>query len=146
MSWWSESGVFKQQRHAKCAERGGARTGVENRWFTQQWHFESLKTQSWKWHEFVQTVASCTCILRVQSIGVQVRSVSLESDIANNWPGMQYTAFLVVFPDPCEQGKLFKNTKEKLFSTLLQTKLFEYLSKDLTWQIQWLAFATSQSD
>ncbi len=31
MSWWSESGVFKQQRHAKCAERGGARTGVENR-------------------------------------------------------------------------------------------------------------------
>ncbi len=24
--------MFKQQRHAKCAERGGARTGVENRW------------------------------------------------------------------------------------------------------------------
>ncbi len=40
---------------------------------------------------------------------MQVHCVSLESDIANNWPGMQYTAFLVVFPDPYVQGKLFKN-------------------------------------
>ncbi len=27
--------MFKQQRHAKCLERGGARTGVENRCYRE---------------------------------------------------------------------------------------------------------------
>ncbi len=52
-------------------------------------------------------------------------SVSLQSDIANYWPGMHNTAFLVVFTDSCEQDrfdgvvtciqKLLKNAQEKCF-------------------------------
>ncbi len=79
--------------------------------------------------EFVKTVMSCTYVLYVRIIirivCAQARSVSLQSDIGNYWPGMYNTAFLVIFMDLCEQGpfwqcchlhtKLFKNTKEKLF-------------------------------
>ncbi len=55
----------------------------------------------------------------------QACSVSLQSDIATCWPGMQNAAFLVALTDQCERGlfwqfccqyaKPFKNAQEKLF-------------------------------
>ncbi len=39
---------------------------------------------------------------------VRSRVVCLQSDIANYWPGMHNTAFLVVFMDPCLYAKKHK--------------------------------------
>ncbi len=35
---------------------------------------------------------------------MQARSISLQSDIAIYWPGMNNTAILVVSAGPCERG------------------------------------------
>ncbi len=77
--------------------------------------------------QFVKTVTTCACILHVQSLDMWASSVSLQIDIANYWPGMHITAFLLIFTDLCERGsfwqhlyvKLFKYTKENfsVFST-----------------------------
>jgi len=44
--------------------------------------------------KFLKMLTSCTCVL----------CVSLQSDIANYWPDMHNTVFLIVFADPCERG------------------------------------------
>ncbi len=57
---------------------------------------------------------------------VQTRSVYLQSNITNYWPGMNNTAFLVIVTDPCNAAivfwhiyylhvKLFKHSKELCF-------------------------------
>ncbi len=107
---------------------------------TQQWHFESQKKpQSWKWHEFVQTVASCTCILRVQSIGMCAGALCF----FRKWHCQQlawyaiYSVFSSFSRSICT-GKTFqKQRKNKsIFSTLLSCKC----SLSATNKTLWVAF------
>ncbi len=113
-----------------------------NRAALQQRHFGGLKTQTfdngfhnarfWKRynlcklqkHEFVKTVTLCTCILRVQSIGMQVRSIFYKVSLPTTGLAWKNTALLVVFMDLCERDRFdqfvvcmqnFTNAKEKLF-------------------------------
>jgi len=66
-----------------------------------------------------------------------VHSVSLQSDIAYYWPGMNNTAFLVIFTDPCEHCRLYEEKKNIfMLSTLLSCKcnlIFPVFS--VLWQI-----------
>jgi len=47
---------------------------------------------------------SCTFITHSRMCITCLQDVSWQSQISNYWPGMQNTAFLVIFADPCEQG------------------------------------------
>ncbi len=65
----------------------------------------------------MQTTKMHTCVL-------QVRTVSFQSDNATYWPGMQNTAFLVIFMDLSVQKYfLYMNRKNfSIFSASLFSK------------------------